>query len=512
MSLTSPINSMRLGSLLAGYAESGLSDALEIHGLAIDSREVKTGMLFFAYRGIKSHGIEYVEKAIDNGAVAVVYDISRHNEAHQDIVEHYSRKVPMIRINDLQKVIGEIASRFYGNPSKHMKVIAVTGTDGKTSVTQFIAQVLEDQYRCGVIGTLGSGVVGNLEEIKGRTTPDAITMQRHLHKMYHKGVEVVIVEASSHGLDQDRLAGTVIDVAVFTNISHEHLDYHGSIKRYAECKHKLFKWPKLKAAVLNVDDEFGRSWIETIPKGCKLIGYSTSGDNHSSISADLRCDDLVISNSGLDFDVHSSYGVAHVSSSLIGRFNVSNLLACLGAVIALGVDFNHAVKRLSEVKTVAGRMEQVKVNANQPMVVVDYAHTPDALAHVLKALREHCSGHLWVVFGCGGDRDQTKRPLMGRNAEALADVVIITNDNPRSEDPITILEQITSGMDDPDSAYVILDRSRAIARAIDVASKNDVVLIAGKGHESEQCIGNVCLPFNDVVKAREYLQQEVVNG
>jgi UDP-N-acetylmuramoyl-L-alanyl-D-glutamate--2,6-diaminopimelate ligase len=497
-----------LGQLLGGFTELGSAGSVEIHGLNLDSRMVEPGDLFLAYAGGHEHGASFIDQAIELGAVAVVVEpVSGIGELPIELLQR-GRDIPVISLKDLRNRIGEIAARFYGHPSSKMTMIGVTGTNGKTSVTQFIAQVLAQQGSCGVIGTLGIGLFGEQKIDSGRTTPDAITLQKTLAAMQQAGAGSVVMEVSSHGLDQGRVTGVDFDVAVFTNLSHEHLDYHGDMATYAEAKRRLFQRTELKNAVLNLDDPYGRKWIASLPAGCKAIGYSLEGSSSSFAINELKGDELILGDDGLSIRIHSPFGEGWLESSLLGRFNAANLLAALGALLATGFKFDKALEALGRVTTVPGRMQAYGGGENQPLVVVDYAHTPDALEHVLVALREHCSGHLWCVFGCGGERDSSKRSVMGRLAEQYADHVVVTNDNPRREDPITIIEQILKGMANPDACYVIHDRAAAIALAIRTADSDDVVLVAGKGHEELQCIGDSCLPFSDGVEVLRVLGEE----
>ena len=486
-----------LGQLLGGLVDVGSAGSVEIHGLNLDSRMVERGDLFMAVAGGTAHGASYIDQAIELGAVAVVVEpVSGIGEIPVESLQR-ERDIPVISIPGLSRHVGEIADRFYGRPSRAMTVIGVTGTNGKTSVTQFIAQVLNQQGPCGVIGTLGSGLYEEQEIGSGRTTPDAITLHETLATMRQAGAKSVVMEVSSHGLDQGRVAGVAFDTAVYTNLSHEHLDYHGTMESYAEAKRRLFQYSELKNAVLNLDDQYGREWIASLPAGCNAIGYSLEGSSSSFGVNELKGDELLLADDGISIRIHSPFGEGWLESSLLGRFNAANLLAALGALLATGIKFNEALDMLGKVATVPGRMESFGGGEKQPLVVVDYAHTPDALEHVLAALSEHCSGQLWCVFGCGGERDSSKRSVMGRIAEQYADHVVVTNDNPRREDPITIIEQILKGMENPDACYLIHDRTEAINHAVKMAGSEDVVLVAGKGHEEQQCIGDSCLPFSD---------------
>lgn len=497
-----------LGQLLNGMVQVGGAGSVQVRGLNLDSRKVKEGDLFLACAGSREHGAAYIDQAIEQGAVAIVLEpVSGIGELPIELLQR-GRDIPIFSVPRLRSRVGEIAERFYGHPSRAMTVIGVTGTNGKTSVSQFIAQALSLKGACGIVGTLGSGLYDAQQSSGGRTTPDPVSLHAELAAMRAAGADRVVMEVSSHGLDQGRVSGIAFDIAVFTNLSHEHLDYHGDMKNYAAVKKGLFQWPGLKTAVLNLDDPHGREWVGALPVGCTAIGYSIEGSSTSFGVKELRGDDLILGDEGISFRVRSAFGDGRLESSLFGRFNAANLLAALGALLAMDIDFEEALTALSSVTTVPGRMEPFGGGAGQPLVVVDYAHTPDALENVLAALREHCSGQLWCLFGCGGERDTGKRPLMGRLAEQYADHVVVTNDNPRNEDPITIIEQILDGMENPDGAYVIHDRAQAIAHTIGLASEGDVVLVAGKGHEEQQCVGNTCLPFSDRDEVVRLLEEQ----
>lgn len=497
-----------LGQLLTGLVPPGPHVSLEVVGIQLDSRLIRPGELFFACAGENGHGIAYIDQAIAQGAVAVLVEPdSRVGALPLDLLQR-GREVPIIAVERLALRVGEIADRFYGHPSRQLKVVAITGTNGKTSVAQFVAQALSETTRCGVIGTLGSGLYGQLHPIAGRTTPDPVTLHAELAAMVAAGADYAVLEVSSHGIDQGRINGVAIDIALFTNLSHEHLDYHGTLQEYAAVKQRLFQLPGLTHAVLNLDDPHGRAWITDLPPGCEAMGYSIDGHNSGQSARELMCDDLLLGDQGITFRIHSPFGSGLLESSLLGRFNASNLLAALGCLLALRLPFAEALDRLSRVTTVAGRMEAFGGGDRLPLVVVDYAHTPDALEHVLLALREHCNHHLWCLFGCGGDRDRAKRPLMGEIAGRLADHVVITNDNPRSEEPFAIIEEIMAGMANPDAAYMIFDRGEAIRHALHLAQAGDVVVVAGKGHETDQCIGDRCEPFSDREQVVARLHEE----
>lgn len=487
-----------LATLLHGIAD--VADAsCRVTGVSLDSRKVQPGDLFIALGGSREHGAAYITQALERGARAVLVD------GPVPAIDMAAGRVPVISGSGLRAWAGVIGARFYGEPSRAMTVFGITGTNGKTSVSQFIAQALSVDAPCGVIGTLGSGLHGALHTT-GHTTPDAVALQAQLAEQLAAGARAAVMEVSSHGLDQQRVAGVAFDVAVFTNLSHEHLDYHGNMDSYALAKRRLFQSPGLGHAVLNLDDAIGARWYDELHTQMDCIGYGFGSSAHQVQGKVLRGGELQLTPVGLSFSVSSPWGEARLATALLGQFNASNLLAALGALVAGGMSFETAVQRLKQVRTVPGRMERFGT-AEQPTVVVDYAHTPDALEQVLQALRGHCAGTLWCVFGCGGDRDRAKRPLMGQLAEALADRVVLTDDNPRSENPWDIIEDIQRGMKEPDTAYVMRDRAAAIAHAIGMAEAGDIVLVAGKGHETEQLIAGQVFPFSDRDEVVRYLQE-----
>ncbi len=471
----------RLSELLAGFAPARLTQDPMVHGLALDSREIQPGWLFLAVPGQASDGRGYIAQAVANGACAVAY------EAGQDFTPP-AVAAPVIAIQNLKHTVGHIADRFYGSPSRHLLVIGVTGTNGKTTCSYLLAQVLDrPDARCGVIGTVGVGFPGALAAAT-HSTPDAVRVHGLLAEFLSQGATGVCMEVSSHALDQGRVQGVVFSVALFTNLTRDHLDYHGSMQAYGDAKARLFAWPGLKAAVINRDDAFGRELIERAAGHCAVTSYGLdAGDVHAL--------ELRPSLQGLELRVTTPSGELTLHSGLLGRFNAANLLAVLACLSACGRPLPDSAARLARARAPSGRMERYGRGPQAPTVVVDYAHSPDALEKVLGALREHVQGRLWCVFGCGGDRDRGKRPEMGRIAEALADGVILTDDNPRSEDPDAIVADIVAGMRAP--PQVIRDRGAAIRAAIRQAGAGDIVLIAGKGHEDYQQIGAQRLPFSD---------------
>jgi UDP-N-acetylmuramoyl-L-alanyl-D-glutamate--2,6-diaminopimelate ligase len=471
-------------------------------GVAMDSRQVRPGYLFLACRGLTQDGHDFIAIAVTKGAIAVVYEVAQGEPSfsHAEV-----GNVPLLAAVNLSQQAGLIAERFFGNPTRELSVAGITGTNGKTSCSHFLAQALNrDDGPCAIIGTVGNGLVGRLTP-GTHTTPDAVTLHRLLAELRDTGARSVTMEVSSHALDQGRVAGVNFTVAVFTNLSRDHLDYHGDMAAYAAAKQRLFHAPGLRYAVVNGDDAFGREILANLHPNVTAVSYGL-GDPVAVNIPHVQGTVTQLGRSGLAMSIKSSWGAAEVRSPLLGRFNASNLLAVLATLLVSGMPLAEALRRLSQVRPVVGRMECFGGNGRWPLVVVDYAHTPDALEQVLLALREHCHGQLYCVFGCGGDRDRGKRPLMGAVAARLADNVIITDDNPRSEDPAQISDHILAGIDDQKSVTVIHDRRSAIAAAIQQADADDVVLVAGKGHETIQQIGAHKLPFQDQDVVREAMQ------
>jgi UDP-N-acetylmuramoyl-L-alanyl-D-glutamate--2,6-diaminopimelate ligase len=483
-----------LAELIHGLFYVRQASAVSISGLCQDSRRVQKGDLFFALEGGRTHGKQYIDEAIRRGAHAVLYEAAT---ARQEIRDG----VPLYAVPGLKQMAGIIAERFYGEPSKDEFIIGVTGTNGKTSISQFIAQGLQEDAPCGVIGTLGNGVFGRLEA-GGYTTPDAVTLHTLLDDFHHDNIQRVVMEVSSHGLEQGRVAGVAFDVAVFSNLSHEHLDYHGDMASYGRAKRRLFECKSLKYAVLNIDDDFGRQLLTSLPGAVGTVSY---GFGKGDILPSLLGSDLELDRHGLRLHVESDWGQGDLQVPLLGKFNAYNLLAALGALLATGIAFDEAMTRLSRVTPVPGRMQGYGGGQGLPLVVVDYAHTPDALEQVLLALRAHTPAKVWCLFGCGGDRDRSKRAVMAAVAERLADRVMVTDDNPRSENSDVIIADILQGFADMDAVTVIADRAQAIAEVVAEAGVEDVVLVAGKGHENYQIVGDERRPFSDTEEVQSAL-------
>ena len=502
--MTSHVNnfSMSLAELLTGYvSDSGFEDIM-INGLNLDSRKIGRGDMFIAIAGETVNGMTFINAAIENNAAAVVWDASTEADAIQVNWRKTGsgQDVPVIAIPDLKQNAGMLADRFYGKPSETISVCGITGTNGKTSCSHFIAQVMSSDAPCGLMGTLGSGIYPDLKET-GYTTPDAISCHQWLADIRSHNAKYAVMEVSSHALIQGRVNGIRFENALFTNLSHEHLDFHGDMDSYSMAKAKLFHFPGLRNAIINIDDEAGRKISDTLPATVHCVRYGMN----NKFKADVSGSDLKLSQDGLSMYVRTPWGEGRLTSSLIGRFNASNLLAVLSASLLQGIEFDVALERLKHIESVPGRMQRLGGD-NMPLIVVDYAHTPDALEQALSSLREHTEGNLWCVFGCGGDRDKRKRSQMGAIAENRADYIVLTNDNPRSEDPASIIEDIRKGISDSAQLKVESDRHNAIHYVIQQAHAGDVILIAGKGHENYQLIGNTKYPFNDVEEAMQQLE------
>lgn len=504
--------SWRLGQLVAGLATVNAGSDREISGLAADSRQVKPGDLFLACAGERSHGALFISQALAAGAVAVLYETAGLSDGMLPEIAG----IPLIGVAGLQQLAGVIADRFYGAPSREQWVIGITGTNGKTSCSHFLAQALsEADTPCGLVGTLGYGIYGALNTGQ-HTTPDALRLHALLAGLRASGVRQVVTEVSSHALAQGRVAGVAFDGAIFTNLSRDHLDYHGDLDSYAQVKRSLFKVAGLRYAVINVGDDCGRRLLAELPAGLEAVAYrlfdsrdgavpavpESSAGRHYVYGQWRHTDDL-----GLEIRIDSSWGKGLLQSSLLGGFNAENLLAVLAMLLLMDWPLAQALERLALSRPVPGRMEYYGGEHGRPLVVIDYAHTPAALQQVLQTLRIICRGCLWCVFGCGGDRDRGKRPVMGAIAEELADRLILTDDNPRNENPTSIREQIRAGMRHPEVAVVLPQRAMAIAGAIQQAGETDVVLIAGKGHESYQLIAGRQLYFSDREQAQQALKE-----
>jgi UDP-N-acetylmuramyl-tripeptide synthetase len=477
--------------------------------LVSDSRRVRRGDVFVAYPGQTHDGRAYLDQALAAGAAALIVEAEGFDATRQF-------DVPVLQVTQLKRNAGDIASAYYGHPTHKLAVIGVTGTSGKTTTTQWIAHALTRAgLKCGVIGTLGAGFVGRLQDF-GLTTPQSVDLQRTFAQLLREGAQAVAIEASSIGLAEHRLAGTRFHTAVFTNFTQDHLDYHGSMEAYETAKRALFTWPGLKAAVTNLDDGAGRRVAKLIAAQANvphLVGYGLQRHDGFVCDIELFVDALGWTAEGAELTLTD--GEARVPARLpaFGVFNVSNALAVMGAMLSLGIPLQNAAELLAGVPAVDGRLMSFG-GADQPLVVVDYAHKPDALDKVLQAMQPVArarGGRLVCVFGCGGDRDSSKRPVMGAIAARLADAVVITSDNPRSEDPLAIMAQIAAGLPGGSAAAsgvpvtLQADRAQAIASSIAQASAADVIVVAGKGHETYQEVRGVKHPFEDAAHVKTAL-------
>lgn len=464
-----------------------------IHGLTTDSRDVSAGDAFVALAGSRTPANHYVEQAIGAGATVVLLEVDQADECY----EHQGTLI--VPVEGLRSKLGKIADRFFEHPSQRLRLVGVTGTNGKTSVSHYVAKLLQETGTpCGVIGTLGYGMPDALQSAS-HTTPDVVQANRVLARILSQGGRAAAMEVSSHALDQGRIDGLTVTGAIFTNLTRDHLDYHGSMEAYGAAKARLFQREELHFAVINFDDPFGRQLYEQLEGRCDRVRYSL----HES-QTELWLREFTPTHGGFSASVDGLWGAFDISASVLGSFNVSNILAAMSAVLSLGVPVERVQRAVERLAPPPGRLEPF-TSENGVRVVVDYAHTADALNNALAALRPHVTGRLTCVFGCGGDRDTGKRPDMAREAEQGADVVIVTDDNPRSESPQAIAEDILAGFAAPDQVTVIHDRAEAIRLAIASAQPGDIVLIAGKGHEAWQETAGQRIPFSDAEQVRHAL-------
>ncbi|MGL4827098.1 MAG: UDP-N-acetylmuramoyl-L-alanyl-D-glutamate--2,6-diaminopimelate ligase [Vibrionaceae bacterium] len=462
--------------------------SMEITGLTLDSRTLQTGDLFIALKGHKFDARTLIAMAIAQGAAAVLAEA----DAGQDGHVYLQDGAPIIVLPELPKLLSAIAARFYQHPSEQLTLIGVTGTNGKTTITQLIAQWLELLgQRAAVMGTTGNGFLHNLQPA-ANTTADALSVQQKLAHFHAQGASHVAMEVSSHGLVQHRVQALRFAAAVFSNLSRDHLDYHGSMQQYAQAKRRLFDASHCQLAILNADDEVGKEWLQELPEA-----VAVSLRAKPAAARALWLTDVTYAVNGVTISFDSSWGAGKFSAPLVGEFNVMNLLLSLATLLALGADKAALLAHAGQLRAVVGRM-QTFTRANNALWVVDYAHTPDALENVLHALRRHCQGNLWCIFGCGGDRDPGKRPMMAAVAEKLADKVILTDDNPRSESPQAIIADMQKGMISAQNARVIHEREQACRYALQHAGAQDVILVAGKGHENYQIVGTQTLHYSDI--------------
>ncbi len=476
---------MDLAELLAGIAS--VKQQIKLTGISLDSRDIKAGHVFFALAGEQQHGLKFSQQVQVAGAVAIIYDPKGADNVMDTLT------IPTIAVENLAHKCGEIAARFYAYPSRCLNVIGITGTNGKTSCSQFLAQVLPDT---AVMGTLGWGVLGDLQQTNN-TTVDALSTQSILAKCVGQSIHTVAMEVSSHGLAQGRVQGVDFKGAIFTNLSQDHLDYHHTMEAYFLAKLGLFTSPNLQYAVVNLDDIYAERVLAAIAADVQVLTFSLK------IPASLQATNIKYSLKGMRCDLYWQQQVYILEVPLLAEFNLQNSLAVLAVLLAEGFTIQQGLQKLAILKPIAGRMTCLTAE-KKPLVVVDYAHTPDALQQALVALKKHCAGKLSVVFGCGGNRDKDKRHQMGLIAVDYADEVIVTNDNPRFEEPQKIINDICSELESQ-NYQVIVDRAAAIKHSIEQSQYGDIVLIAGKGHENYQDIKGFKQPFSDIESVKELL-------
>ncbi len=487
-----------LAQLLEGFEVA--APEVAVTDLSQDSRTVARGGAFIACRGRTSHGLAHLAGALERGAAAVLWEPDA--EVAPPVVP---AGVAAVAVPNLGRRVGEIADRFFRQPSADLRVAGVTGTNGKTTCAYLLAQASDLLGRRGAyLGTLGFGRARALAD-PGLTTPDAVSVHRRLAQARDGGAATLAMEVSSHALDQGRVGAVRFDTAVFTNLTRDHLDYHGTLEAYAAAKARLFHSPDLRCAVVNVRDPYGRELAPRLDPAIEKVLFTTASEIWAERGDGwIRVSEMRAGPAGLTLQVETRWGAGTLRSRLVGEFNAENLLAVLGVLLGWNVPLQTALAALAACDPPPGRMETFG-GGPLPLAIVDYAHSPDALAKVLEAARAHTRGRLFCVFGCGGDRDPGKRPVMGAIAEASADVVIVTDDNPRTEPSAAILEQIVAGMTYRENVQVIADRGEAIAHAIAEADPGDVVVIAGKGHEDYQIVGRDVLPFDDRAAVRRAL-------
>ena len=477
----------RLDALLDGWA---VAPALAVAGLRLDAREIREGEAFVAVQGLSSHGLDFVQQALERGARAVIFD---PGEAAAPALP---AGVVAVAVPALRSRLGPIADRCFGSPSARLSIAGITGTNGKTTCAWLLAEAASRLGApCAYAGTLGAGFPP-LPAPTTHTTPDVLSVHRLLARLEQGGAARVAMEVSSHALDQGRIDGVRLEIAAFTNLTRDHLDYHGTLEAYAAAKRRLFGVPGLARAVVNVGDPVGRAFAAGLPAGVELIAVSVGAGAPPAAPRFVQVVSVQSSPQGLVLGLCGDFGTRQLSSPLVGTFNAENLAIVLGVLRAWGHDADEAIAALATATAPPGRMEAFHMPGGA-LAIVDYAHTPDALAKVLEAARGHATGRLTVVFGCGGDRDSGKRGPMGEIAERLADRVVVTDDNPRHEDPAHIVDMILAGMRDPGHAQVLRERADAITRALDGAQAGDVVVIAGKGHEEYQLVGSERRDFSD---------------
>jgi UDP-N-acetylmuramoyl-L-alanyl-D-glutamate--2,6-diaminopimelate ligase len=492
MSVQANESQVSLRSLFTGIVDAAEVPDIMVNDLTADSRSVQPGSLFLACHGSAHHGLEFVDAAITAEAAAIAWEPQDGLAAPA-----MPASVAGFPVDGLSARVGDIADRFFAEPSAHITLTGITGTNGKTTTAWLASEALNRLAgKSAYMGTLGYGVIPELES-SALTTPGCISVHRRLRQLQDDGVSNVVMEVSSHGLDQGRIDGARINTAAFTNLSRDHLDYHGDFDSYKAAKAKLFAGAALQTAVINTGDAFGAELADNLGEGVQVITVALAEQLQNAKQADLCATYSQVAGGGLQIKFTGSFGTAEMTSALWGRFNAENLLVAVGILLAHEYSLEQAVTALEAGSVPPGRMQVIAGGADNPIVVVDFAHTPDALAQALQTLRGHCAGKVVCVFGCGGDRDHGKRAEMGAMAARYADHVVVTTDNPRHENPQTIIEAIVAGMADGGRHEVVVDRAEAIARAIHYASTGDAVLVAGKGSENYQLIAGRVEAFSD---------------
>jgi UDP-N-acetylmuramoyl-L-alanyl-D-glutamate--2,6-diaminopimelate ligase len=475
--------------------------AVNVSGLSLDSRTLQAGDLFFAFKGSKIDSRRFIPQVIEKGAAAILCDVDEDNVFDVDTLM-YQNDVPIITVPNMHLIMSAIAGCFFDNPSKSLQITGITGTNGKTSCSFLLAQALKlFGQKSALIGSCGYAVYGEpLIDIKTKiTTPDPIHVQSILYDFYQQGVQSVTMETSSDGLVQGRVRGVDIDTAIFTNLTRDHLVYHGDMVHYALAKRQLFEMASLKRGIFNLDDEMGARWIREFQPAINVCGFTVNPEQYASFK-DLpivSAEDIQLSQQGIRFHLVSSWGSGDISSRLLCRFNVKNLLAVIGSLLLLDYPLSDVLDIISQWDPVVGRAQVLGGKNGKPLVIIDNSHTPDALKKVLMTLREICKGRLSCVVGCGGDRDKGKRPIMSEIAERLSDRLFITEDNLRTESSAAIIADMMAGLRKPNEVTVEPNRAKAIAMAIRQADAADVILVAGKGHERYQIVGTESIPFNE---------------
>lgn len=498
---------MLLSELLALLNMSKPEQDAIVSGLCEDSRQLQNGEVFFALSGFHYHGMDYAQQAVEKGALAIITEPVIDTRPNPKTPTNQV-SIPIYEVAGLSQQLGSLASAFYQHPSHDVAITAVTGTNGKTSTAYLLSQALNDLgQKAGYMGTLGVGELDNLSPLPN-TTPSAFTIQRNLAELRDRGFKHVCLEVSSHGLDQGRLNGSQINTAIYTNLSQDHLDYHQTMEAYANAKRRLFTDFSLQHAVINLMDEWAVRWLELGIDAEQISGYAAYEDeakftaNWDSVQLSHRACNIHLNAEGVSFDWQFNHQQQNLTAGLLGAFNVENILAVVAALTHFGINQVDVAKAVAKLKPVPGRMNSLTLQQKPVTVVIDFAHTPDALRQVLRALRGHCQQQLWCVFGCGGNRDSGKRPQMGQIAEQQADCVIITDDNPRFESGPQITADIAAGMQH--GPLIINDRKAAIEHALNHAKAGDIVLIAGKGHETTQQINDQFIEFNDLQVVQDW--------